>query len=65
MSNENALAIAALNEYARKRGMNYGEMVAKTTHEERTEIIRKFDPALAEQRRRVSVIKPKESKRKR
>ena len=64
MSNENAVAIAAINEEARKRGLTYGQLMATTTYQEQTEIIRKFDPALAEKRRRASGTKHKETKRK-
>lgn len=65
MSNENALAIAAINDEARRRGMNYGELVSKTTRSERDEIVRRFDRVRAEQMRRRSLLKYKESKRKR
>ena len=64
MSNENALAIAAINDEARRRGMNYGELVSKTTRSERDEIVRRFDRVRAEQMRRRSLLKYKESKRK-
>lgn len=64
MRNENALAIAAINEAARERDMTYGQLMAQTTPEERIEIIRKFSPVVAEKRRRGSPTKFKESKRK-
>lgn len=65
MSNENALAIAAINEEARKRGMNYGQLVAVTTREERDEIVRRFDRVRAERMRRMAVIKQKNGQRRR
>ena len=34
MSNENELAIAAINEEARKRDMTYGQLMATTTYQE-------------------------------
>jgi len=64
MKNDNALAIAAINEEARKRGMNYGEFMALTTPEERGRITGNFDPTLAEKRRKASGDKFKGTKRK-
>ena len=64
MKNENALAIAAINEEARKRGLTYGQLMALTTPAERIEIIGKFSPAEAERRRNRAPTKFKESKRK-
>ena len=64
MSNENALAIAAINEEARKRGMNYGQFMALTTPEERARITGRYDPALDKKRRKESGTKDKETKRK-
>ena len=52
MSNENAISIAAINEEARRRGLNYGELVAKTSREERDEIVRRFARVRAERIRR-------------
>lgn len=63
MKNENALAIAAINEEARKRGLTYGQLMGQLSHFEKTVIIQEFDPTLAEKRRRESGTKFKESKR--
>lgn len=64
MSNENALAIAAINEEARKRHMTYGQLMAMTTPAERAKIVKDFDPAQAEKRRKASGDKFKGTKRK-
>ena len=62
---EVGMRLAALNEEARKRGMNYGQFVALTTREEKEEIIRKFDREEALRRCRNTPIRQKESRRKR
>lgn len=61
---EIGMRLAALNEEARRRGMNYGQFVALTTKEEKEEIIRKFDREKAVQRRGQTPFKQKASGRK-
>lgn len=62
---ENDLRLAAINEEARRRDMNYGQLVAVTTREERDEIVRRFDRVRAERMRRMAVIKQKNGQRRR
>ena len=64
MSNENALAIAAINEEARKRGLTYGQLMGQLSHFEKQVIIQEFNPGQAEKRRRASGTKFKESQHK-
>lgn len=49
---DNMLEIAALNEEARRRGMNYGALVGITSDAERERIIHKFERAREARARR-------------
>ena len=41
---ESELAIAALNEEARRRGTSYGKLLVRLTEEEKRRIIREYRP---------------------
>lgn len=49
---DNMLEIAALNEEARRRGMDYGKLVGITSRAERAEITLKYERARAARLRR-------------